>query len=77
MSRRKKPQLPPLTEAEIQEAVDNIEMCLTGLDEGGEEGLQRALDKIYGPRQETKRLFAVEPFLGGGRARVLKQPRQE
>ena len=41
--------LPPLTDEQIKEGLDNLEMCLDALDQGGEAGLQKALDRIYPP----------------------------
>ncbi len=39
--------LAPLSDAEVQEARENLVRCLDGLDQKGEAGLQEALDRIY------------------------------
>ncbi len=63
MSRREKSHvesLPPLSDREVEEGLSNLEMCLEALDRKGEEGLQEALDKIYGP--ESRPVFLREPI---------------
>lgn len=45
--------------AERDEAQENLEHCLTGLDQTGEAGLQKALDRIY------PRTGIVRKSLGG------------
>jgi hypothetical protein len=40
-------QIRSLSESELAEALANLERCLEGLEQNGEEGLQRALDRIY------------------------------
>jgi hypothetical protein len=48
MEPKRKALMSDLTEAELNEASDNLVTCLEGLERNGEEGLHDALDKIYG-----------------------------
>ena len=38
-----------LSDAELAEAQANLERCLEGLYQNGEQGLQKVLDRIYPP----------------------------
>ena len=42
-------ELPPLSDEQIDKGVEKIVNCLEAMDKDGEEGLQRELDKIFGP----------------------------
>jgi hypothetical protein len=50
-------QIRRLSESELGEALANLERCLEGLDQDGEEGLQSALDRIC-PRDASE----TEPY---------------
>jgi hypothetical protein len=52
----------PLSDADLDQAQANLEHALRGLDEGGEVGLQKALDDIY---PETERIREPIPGLPG------------
>ena len=43
----------PLSDAEIDEAEENLAMALEAYDQKGEAGLQEALDRIYPPNELT------------------------
>jgi len=46
-----KNEAPQVSDAELLEAQRNLETCLEALDQGGEEGLEQALDKLYPPTE--------------------------
>jgi hypothetical protein len=56
----KKP-LPPLTPSQLKVAEENLIACLDGLMNGGEEGLQDALDQIYGPETRPQPVVQTNP----------------
>lgn len=62
---------PRHSDAQIAVSMSNLENCLTGLDQGGEEGLQGQLDKIYGPRPLTR---VPLPNFPGSSASLLPEP---
>lgn len=58
--------LAPLSEAETQEAEENLVRCLDAYDRQGEAGLQEELNRIH-PTSSEKRI----PFMSSSFARVL------